>query len=248
MCGIAGILSKEKVTVQVLQDISKVIRHRGPDDVGFAIVQDNLIVACKGEDTIEELSTFQPIAEQQQFNVGFVHRRLSIIELNKEGHQPMSDASKNYVIVFNGEVYNFKEIRKELETEGLVFESNSDTEVILQAYIKWGEKCVHKFVGMWAFVIYNKTNQQLFISRDRFGIKPLYYFHKNELFAFASEIKALLKVPTIEPIADPKLLSEYVIFGTTSKPFQTLFQDIQEIPPGHNGIYDYSSNTLKIRS
>lgn len=248
MCGIAGILSKEKVTVQVLQDISKVIRHRGPDDEGFAIVEDAQINTCKGEDTIKELSSYQQIDGQYQFNVGLVHRRLSIIELNKEGHQPMLDASKNYVIVFNGEVYNFKEIRKELEAEGLVFESNSDTEVVLQAYINWGEKCVHKFVGMWAFVIYNKTSEQLFISRDRFGIKPFYYYHKNELFAFASEIKALLKVPTIEPIADQKLLSEYVIFGTTSKPFQTLFKDIQEIPPGHNGIYDYSSNTLKISS
>ena len=246
MCGIAGILSKEKATTQVLQDISKVINHRGPDDEGFVIVENNQFVLCKGSDTIQELSSYQSIEEHPQFNVGFVHRRLSIIELGKEGHQPMLDASKIYAIVFNGEVYNFKELRKELEAEGIVFESNSDTEVVLQAYIKWGEKCVEKFVGMWALAIYNKTNEQLFISRDRFGIKPFYFYHQNDLFAFASEIKALLKIPGIEPVADSKLLSEYVIFGTTSKHFQPLFKDIQEILPCHNGLYDFSSNTLKI--
>jgi asparagine synthase (glutamine-hydrolysing) len=246
MCGIAGILSNKEITVEVLQDMSSIMQHRGPDDEGFAVVEDNQIIACKGANTVEELSTYKPLAEKNRFNVGFVHRRLSIIELKKEGHQPMLDSSKNYIIVFNGEIYNYKELRKELEHEGAVFSSESDTEVVLQAFIKWGEECVHKFIGMWAFTIYNNNTQQLFISRDRFGIKPFYYFKNEEIFAFASEIKALFKIPGIKPIADKKLVSEYVMFGTISKPFQNLFKDIEELHPGHNGHYDFTTNTFSI--
>ena len=246
MCGIAGILSNNEITVEVLQDISGVLAHRGPDDEGLAIVRADEIISCKGNDTINELVNYPHINEQQSFNIGFVHRRLSIIDLAKEGHQPMLDTTRNYTIVFNGEVYNYKELKKELEQEGVVFTSASDTEVVLEAYIKWGEACVHKFVGMWAFTIYNKNKQQLFISRDRFGIKPFYYSKKDGQFAFASEIKGLLKIPGIEPIADEKLVAEYVMYGTISQPYQNLFKNIEELHPGYNGLYNFTSGELKL--
>ncbi|MCO6499344.1 MAG: asparagine synthase (glutamine-hydrolyzing) [Vicingus serpentipes] len=247
MCGIAGIISKKQHAVEVLQDISKTLKHRGPDDEGYLLLQEGNFCSLKGDDTIQDLP-FQHIKDAPSFSMGLVHRRLSIIDLNKEGHQPMLDVSENYAIVFNGEVYNYKELRKELEADGIIFKSDSDTEVVLQAFIQWGEKCVERFIGMWAFVIYDKSKNQLFASRDRYGIKPFYYYEKEGLFAFASEIKALLKVPEIVPIADEKLVAEYVIFGATSQPYQTLFKGIKELHPGTNAWYNIDSKKLELKS
>ena len=124
------------------------------------------------------------------FGFGFV--RLSILDLSPLGHQPMFDQNNRYMIIHNGEVYNFIEIREELKKKGYNFKSNTDTEVILYSYIEWGEECLNKFNGMWAFAIFDKIKREVFSARDRFGVKPFYYFHDDNKFIFASEIPALL--------------------------------------------------------
>ena len=249
MCGIAGIINIEGVDSNHLRLMSNILKHRGPDDEGFAITGPTLPATYyKGNDTINELSSLPYILEQEKDSaksIGLVHRRLSILDLSSAGHQPMSYHQGLYTIVFNGEIYNYKELKNELSQKGFVFKSDSDTEVILAAYQYWGENCVQKFMGMWAFAIYNNEKQQLFISRDRFGIKPLYYFQNNTLFAFASEIKALLELNAIKPEANMTAVFEYISFGATADSTANLFQQIQVLPPSHNMVVDI--NTLHIK-
>ena len=154
MCGIVGLVnSKKQVDEQLLYKMCNVIKHRGTDDSGIFISPDR--------------------------KVGFGHQRLSIIDLTQAGHQPMEDKEGRLWITYNGEVYNFKEIKKELETRGYKFKSSSDTEVIINAYKEWGSKCVQKFNGMFAFGIYDSMRRCLFLARDRVGKKPLYYTQYN---------------------------------------------------------------------
>jgi len=166
MCGITGILNLDSkpVDLQELEKFTDSLAHRGPDGRGFFIDADSYI--------------------------GLGHRRLAILDLSPKGHQPMCYADKRYWIVLNGEIYNFIEIRRELEIHGYSFISDSDTEVVLAAYDRWGKECVTRFNGMWAFAIWDRVEQTLFLSRDRFGVKPLYYYEDGKRFAFASEMKA----------------------------------------------------------
>ncbi|MBW2066377.1 MAG: asparagine synthetase B, partial [Deltaproteobacteria bacterium] len=166
MCGICGIfnLNGEPVSPVDLRRMTDAIAHRGPDGEGFYI--DSLI--------------------------GLGHRRLAIIDLSPLGHQPMISARGDCIISYNGEIYNFQELRVELESKGYPFRSKTDTEVVLNAYSEWGPDCVLKFNGMFAFAIWDREKQELFLARDRYGIKPLYYYVKNGRFLFASEQKALL--------------------------------------------------------
>ena len=168
MCGICGIVNfnNQHVEQSKIAKMMSKIKHRGPDDEGIFI---------------DVFSGF-----------GFV--RLSILDLSPLGHQPMFDDSSRYMIIHNGEVYNYVELREELRKAGYSFRSNTDTEVILKSYIHWGEECLHKFNGMWAFCIYDKKTNDIFISRDRYGIKPFYYYLDDKRFIFASEIPAILSV------------------------------------------------------
>jgi len=244
MCGIAGILNKEGIRSSDLHSMSTILRHRGPDDEGFFISGNTATSRFyKGNDTIPELASIPHISEYHQdaaCQIGLMHRRLSILDLSATGHQPMS--YNQYTIVFNGEIYNYKELKSELAGKGLTFTSDSDTEVILAAYQYWGEECVKHFVGMWAFAIYDKEKQHLFLSRDRFGIKPLYYFQNKMGFAFASEIKALLALDVVKPEADMTSVFEYISFGATTDPSANLFKQIQLLPPSHN--LTVNTNTL----
>lgn len=244
MCGIAGILNKEGIRSSDLHSMSTILRHRGPDDEGF-FISGNTVTSrfYKGNDTIPELASIPHISEYHQdaaCQIGLMHRRLSILDLSATGHQPMS--YNQYTIIFNGEIYNYKELKSELAGKGLTFTSDSDTEVILAAYQYWGEECVKHFVGMWAFAIYDKEKQHLFLSRDRFGIKPLYYFQNKMGFAFASEIKALLALDVVKPEADMTSVFEYISFGATTDPSANLFKQIQLLPPSHN--LTVNTNTL----
>ena len=182
MCGIVGILSKNITKTSVIKSMNDSIIHRGPNDEGYLLggahENDAQLPKCVLTDCPRSLA--------------FGHRRLAIIDLSPLGHQPMSYLDR-YWIVYNGEVYNHIELREKLETLGYTFKSHSDTEVIMASYDAWGTECLNRFNGMWAFVIYDKKEEQLFISRDRFGIKPLYYYQDNKNFIFASEIKALLR-------------------------------------------------------
>lgn len=205
MCGIAGIfnLLKSKDNLETkLSLMNKLIAHRGPDDSGTWISKNS--------------------------EIGLTHRRLAIIDLSENASQPMEDKHGN-VIVFNGEIYNFKDLREELIREW-EFKSDSDTEVILAAYNKWGVECVNKFRGMFAFAIWDNRNQSLFCARDKFGIKPFYYVKKNDCFYFASEAKAL--IPFIDKELDYDAFKEYLFFQFYLEG-KTLFKDIKELLPGH---------------
>ena len=205
MCGICGIfnLNGEPVSPKVLRNMTDAIIHRGPDSQGFYI--DSFI--------------------------GFGHRRLSIIDLSRAAHQPMFTDDDQFAITYNGEVYNFKDIRRELENLGHQFNSQSDTEVVLKAYVQWGPECVNRFNGMFAFAIWDKTTQELFLARDRYGIKPLYYAFLGNCFCFASEQKAIIAHPLFEGDIDLEALLEYFTFQNifTEK---TLFKGIKLFPSG----------------
>jgi len=251
MCGIAGIYSASGVDLNEVNTLSKTLKHRGPDDEGFFLTnQKGNQTVAKGDDTVAELQRLPHVSEvDQKQSLALVHRRLSILDVSSLGHQPLlsagSDSYRNrYALVFNGEVYNFKEIRQELTQKGHVFKSNSDTEVVLNAFTEWGKACVNRFVGMWALVIYDQQERTLTLSRDRFGIKPLYYFKGDQFFAFASEIKALLKLKGVNPSISDENLGSYFAYGTTSQPYQNLFEHIVDVEPGCN--YQVNLDTLSI--
>lgn len=205
MCGITGIfnLNGEPVSPVILRKMTDAIAHRGPDGEGFYI------------------DSF----------VGLGHRRLAIIDLSPAGHQPMMTADGQYVICYNGELYNFQELRIELEALGYQFRSRSDTEVMLYAYAAWGEACVEHFNGMFAFALWDKQRQSLFLARDRFGVKPLYYTQQGQTFLFGSEIKAMLAHPSLHARMDKAALLEYFTFQNFFTD-RTLFAGVYLLPAG----------------
>jgi asparagine synthase (glutamine-hydrolysing) len=178
-------------------------------------------------------------------NLVLLHRRLSIIDLSDSGHQPMCYFNR-YWIVLNGEIYNYLEIREELLKKGYVFISTSDTEVILAAFMEWGEDCVHRFNGMWAFGIWDSKENSLFLSRDRFGVKPLYYYHTNDLFIFCSEIKGIRCYLNDSLSLDTKQLLRFLDRGEymEGENEDSLFAGIKQLMPGCNGVF--KGNTLKV--
>lgn len=203
MCGITGIFNVNgaPVSVSLLKKMTDIISYRGPDGEGFWV--DSFI--------------------------GFGHRRLAIIDLTPLGHQPMQTEDGKYIISYNGEVYNFQTLRIELEEKGYHFRSRTDTEVVLNAFKEWGKSCVNKFNGMFAFAIWNNLNKELFIARDRYGIKPLYYYYKNGFFVFGSEIKSILQHPDVSVNVSIPALNEYFSFQNIFSD-HTLFNDIFLLP------------------
>ncbi len=189
--------------------MASVIRHRGPDDEGFHCAE----------------------------GVSLAFRRLSIIDLTPHGHQPMANEDRTVFLVFNGEIYNFKELRPQLEALGHVFVGNSDSEVILHGYEAWGVEVVRHLRGMFAFAIWDASRERLFLARDRIGIKPLYYHWKGGRLRFASEIKAILEDPDVARELDPQALYDYIGFEFTPAP-ATLFQDIRKLPAGHRIVLE----------
>lgn len=217
MCGIAGIinLSGEKVDPSEIDVMLKKIKHRGPDDEGRFFKD----------------------------NAGFGHVRLSIIDLSSAGHQPMFSNDERFMIIFNGEIYNYLELRNELETH-YQFKSKTDTEVLLAAYIVWGENCLHKLNGDFSFVIYDTIQKTVFGARDRFGIKPFYYYSNSKRFIFASEIKAVL--PLLEEIKpNDKSIFEYLAYNRCDQSNETFFDSIFKIPHGH--CFTLIDGKLKIK-
>jgi len=205
MCGIAGIfnLNGEPVSQVILRKMTDAIAHRGPDSEGFYI--DSFI--------------------------GLGHRRLAIIDLSPAGHQPMATEDGNYIITYNGEVYNFKELRVELESSGHKFRSKTDTEVVLHAYVQWGTECIKRFNGMFAFAIWDRTRQHLVLARDRYGIKPLYYLLVGPTLIFASEQKSITTHPAVRKEIDLEGLFEYFTFQNIFTD-RTLLEGIRIFPAG----------------
>ncbi len=193
----------------------------------------------------ESISHRGPDAEEFHFGEGFAfgHRRLSILDLSPEGNQPMKDDAGN-IIVFNGEVYNYIEIREELKLKGHNFQTGTDTEVILAAYREWGPSCVGRFNGMWAFILFDASANSLFISRDRFGVKPLYYVYANDHLYFASEIKAL--VGFTSSMCNLNYVTSFIITGLLDYDENTFFNGIKKILPSHNYTIDLATQKMKI--
>jgi len=238
MCGFCGIfnLDGSKIDIPILKRMTQTIRHRGPDDEGFLLfdTKNNEFVSCFGEDTVDEIrGKTKPIdGIMFEADLAFGFRRLAIIDLTPKGHQPMFDKESGIWIVFNGEIYNYIELREELRSIGYKFNSNTDTEVIIKSYIEWGIKCVDRFNGMWAFVIWDTKKEQLFCCRDRFGIKPFYFYYKEgKSFIFASEIKCILHV--IEARVNYNTISDFLGFGYIDHSEKTFFKDIKQLRGSH---------------
>ncbi|MFA5010582.1 MAG: asparagine synthase (glutamine-hydrolyzing) [Ignavibacteria bacterium] len=219
MCGICGIINFDKKPVEeyLIKKMMWKIKHRGPDDVGFFI----------------------------DGNIGLGFVRLSILDLSPLGHQPMFDETKRYIIIHNGEVYNFLEIRNELKRKGYNFKSNTDTEVILYSFIEWGEDCLHKFNGMWAFCILDTQTKDIFFSRDRYGVKPFYYYLDTNIFVFASEIPAILAVLNQKSSPNVHAIFDYLTFNRTDQTETTFFNGIKKLQ--HGSLIRISGNQLSIQ-
>jgi asparagine synthase (glutamine-hydrolysing) len=235
MCGICGIIAQRHYRVQpeTLKTMCDVLAYRGPDDEGMVLVRGDRYLETKEQGVFE--------GNGHGFEVGLGQRRLSIIDLSDLAHQPMSNENRTIWIVFNGEIYNFREIKPELENRGHSFRSKSDTEVILHAYEEWGADCLQRFRGMFAFAIWDANLKQLFIARDRLGKKPLVYLNQNGFFAFASEIKALLQIPGVERKVNDKALHDYLTYQYVPSP-HTIFEGIYKLPPAHYLIMDSRGN------
>lgn len=225
MCGIAGVVDNSgSVDINLLERMSEIIKHRGPDDKGIYTDNEN--------------------------GVGLVHRRLSIIDL-LAGHQPMKNYSGSSIIIFNGEIYNYKELREELLQSGLKFNTNSDTETILNVYVKYGIEGFDKLNGMFAFCLYDKSKKKIILARDTFGVKPLYYSFTPNGITFASEIKAILQNKKYRTELDYTAFNSFLTYRYNPSP-QTLFKNIFKLKPGEyleynlNGTYkkgNYSDDT-----
>lgn len=239
MCGIAGEINLNSgVTLETIRRMCEVLAHRGPDDEGTVLLKDKSIWASNKE--------FPSYLPKEGFEVGLGHRRLSIIDLSETGHQPMANENGTIWIVYNGEIYNFQELRSRLEEKGHTFKSRSDTEVILHAYEEWGVNCLQSFRGMFAFGLWDNRLKRLFLARDRLGKKPLVYAHQKGKFAFASEIKALLKIPWVEKKVNLKAIHHYLTYQYIPSP-QTIFEGIYKIPPAHYLLYDFNDHLKKDR-
>lgn len=206
MCGIVGLIdSRAPVDPRAISAAAQTLYKRGPDDFGVWTSE----------------------------NVGLGHRRLAIIDLTSSGHQPMMSADGRYVLVFNGEIYNFMEIRRQLASDDLHWRTSSDSEVILAAYAKWGPQCLERFRGMFAFAVWDCESKALFLARDRMGVKPLYYHHSDASFAFASRPKALLSLnPGWSSLLDEQAMRFYLECGYVPAPY-SIFQPIRKLPPAH---------------
>lgn len=224
MCGISGLHCKKeqgpRAGQSVLEAMSLQLIHRGPDGAGLQWFDD------------------------QYF--GLAHRRLSIIDLSEAAAQPMQH-NERYWLSFNGEIYNYLELKEELLALGATFKSKSDAEVLLQAYIYWGEDCLQHFNGMWAFAIFDTKLQTLFCARDRYGVKPFYYLDNTAHFGFASEIKALLKIPSYQPVAHKQALLDFFANSKIERQEEGFFKGIKELLPGHQLHYHLGAQNIQIK-
>lgn len=215
MCGIAVCVKSGLIDKHKFDRMTDIVKHRGPDDRGVYYDE----------------------------GLALGHRRLAIIDTTSDGHQPF-EMVDGFVLVFNGEIYNYIELREELQKSGHVFETGTDTEVIVHAYKEWGLNCVERFNGMWSFVLYDKHNRKLFCSRDRYGVKPFYYTNQEGMFLIASEIKQFFEMLEGSPKADNDMLMQYIIRGIIENPPQTMFSNVFQLEPGHNLIYDLRNHSF----
>ncbi len=222
MCGISGILATEPKDLSVIRGLTNSLSHRGPDDEGYA-ARDRL------GNTRHFVSADLPECPTGTLALG--HRRLSILDTSSAGHQPMEHPDGDLIIIYNGEVYNYLELRIELEKLGCRFRTGTDTEVVLEAYKQWGTQCFARFNGMWSLAIWDERRKSLILSRDRFGIKPLHYLIDKNVLYFASEIKALLCVDVYRPKLNNSIAADFLRWGLVNHNNETFFAGINAFPP-----------------
>ncbi len=257
MCGIAGIIKKDNSSLNLSEKVvhcCNALAHRGPDGEGFMLL--GKAGASAHYHILKQKHSRFDLKYTPQVSISnaptdsflaFGHRRLSIIDLSETGHQPMCTPDAKLWITYNGEVYNYIEIREELKNLGYHFISESDTEVILLAYKHWGFNCVDKFNGMWAFCIYDEEKNLCFASRDRLGVKPFYYINNTQFFAFASEQKAFIKSGLISANVNQKALHNYLVNGLLETETANFFDGINELWPGNNLIYHIQTKVLETK-
>jgi asparagine synthase (glutamine-hydrolysing) len=219
MCGIAGFCDFSKsMSEDILKNMTRALAHRGPDAEGYSFINEN------------------------NFQLGLGHRRLSIIDLSERGKQPLS--KKNVEIIFNGEIYNYKEIKQELIQIGHAFDTDTDTEVIVNAYLEWGMSSINKFIGMFAYALYDKDKSSLYLVKDRVGVKPLYCFYNNTIILFSSELKSFHENPAFEKKINFEALNLYLKYSYIPTPY-SIFENTHKIKPGHYIHFDLKSKTKK---
>jgi asparagine synthase (glutamine-hydrolysing) len=240
MCGIAGIIALDGFDPRSLIAMTQMISYRGPDGYGFAFfdVRSNSVGECyhnrEGSPALQKPS------------LGLGARRLAILDLSELGLQPMQIENGDYWITYNGEIYNYLEIRDELEGKGESFRTHTDTEVILRAYRQWGPSCVNRFNGMWAFAIWDRKQRRLFCSRDRFGVKPFYYFIFDSQIVFGSEIKQILAYPGVPRTANESIVLPYLEQGIQDHSENTFFAGIRQLLPGHSMTVDLAKPSISV--
>ncbi len=238
MCGINGIynLNEAPVSLASLIKMNHSIRHRGPDDEGFTLIntQKNKTLGYSSGDTVAELRSLLPsLPAVTDSNLAFGFRRLSIIDLSSDGHQPMHDPETGNCCMFNGEIYNYIELRRELQAAGYAFRTSSDTEVLLRAYHHWGTDFLSRLNGMFGFSIWDANKRELFCARDRLGIKPFHYYFNGHSFIWSSEIKAILASGLVPAEANNDVIANFLLHSRYDTDEQTFFRRILQLLPGH---------------
>jgi asparagine synthase (glutamine-hydrolysing) len=228
MCGIAGIVSLDGFNPQALIAMTQMISYRGPSGFGFAY---SLLGPGAKVEIHHNDGGLPPIPRPV---VGLGNRRLAILDLSPNGNQPMQIDDGCFCVTFNGEIYNYKEIRIELLRLGHSFNSGTDTEVLLRSYQQWGEECLHRFNGMWSFAIFDRPAQKLFCARDRFGVKPFYFVASDSAFYFASEIKQVLAASGIKREANSAVVADFLEWGLQDHRKETSFMGVSQLLAGHS--------------
>ncbi len=217
MCGIAGVIAKDsEIDRELFEQMTDMVSHRGPDDRGT----------------------------WYNDHVALGHRRLSILDLSEAGHQPFV-YKERYIVVYNGEIYNYIELKEELKGQGYEFRTTCDTEILVAAYDCWGENCTEHFNGMWGFAIYDTVKQTVFCSRDRYGVKPFYYSESGDLFIFGSEIKQILHMADRQVYANKERLLRYLYYGELDRSEETMFDGVYQLLPGESLILDVPAHTYR---
>lgn len=234
MCGFIGFNSKDQSwqNLTIFSSLSAKLSHRGPDDYGIFV------------SNLSDMQVTSKDLNQPSSTLNLLHHRLSILGLTDAGRQPMASPCGRFILVYNGEIYNYRELAKELETLGHQFRTGTDSEVLLAAFMQWGTDCLPKLSGMYAFAIFDQTAKTITLGRDNFGIKPLFYYLGNAGFAFASEIRPLLELPGIQRQANSQVVFEYLVNGRQENSGKTFFADIHELPPAHFAVYSIEKNAF----
>jgi asparagine synthase (glutamine-hydrolysing) len=227
MCGIAGIVAPLGFDPQTLVRMTNLVHYRGPDGFGFAYTRPGR------DEAVEVIYDQNRTPSQLRPVIGLGNRRLAILDVSALGSQPMQTDDGEYCITFNGEIYNYKEIRQELEGRNYRFRTGTDTEVVLRAYQEWGEDCLQRFNGMWSFALWDRPRQRLFCSRDRFGVKPFYFAFADGAFYFGSEIKQVLEGARMPRVANSPLVFNFLEWGLIDNSEETFFEGVRQLPGGY---------------